>query len=79
MSDYWGGIAQSGDIDHDGDVDYVASWRYPVGVLSTGDHSVEADFHLPYPVTDGFDWDGDGVLDVFVGSWPYSLEIHVAD
>jgi hypothetical protein len=77
VGDYWGGIAQSGDIDGDGDVDYVARWRYPVGALASGDHTVASEFHLPYAVTDGFDWDGDGVLDVFVGSWHYALEIHV--
>jgi len=79
VSDYWGGITQCGDFDHDGDVDYVARWRYPVGLLSTGDHSVESYFHLPYTLTDGFDLDGDGLLDEFSGSWQHSLEIHVAD
>jgi hypothetical protein len=76
VSDYWGGIAPCGDIDGDGDVDYVARWRYPLGALSGGDHTVASDFNLSYPLTDGFDWDGDGELDVFSGSWHHALVIH---
>lgn len=77
--DYWGEIEEAEDYDEDGDADYVSRWRYPVGVLSPGTHSVETEYRLQWPVTDGFDSDGDGALDEFYEPWGYSLQIIVEE
>jgi len=77
--DHWGEVEDYGDLDGDGDMDYVSNWRYPVGVLSAGEHQVESDFHLQWPITDGFDLDEDGVPDEYSGSWEYFLQITVGE
>jgi uncharacterized membrane protein len=73
--DYWGEIEEAGDYNEDGDLDYVAHWRYPVGVLRPGAHWAEAEFSLRCPVTDGFDHDGDGNPDEF--HEPYMLSVQI--
>jgi len=75
--DYWSETEESGDIDEDGDMDYVTVWLYPVGVLSPGTHGVEAEMRLQRPVTDGGDSDGDGVADEYSGTFDWSLQIVV--
>jgi hypothetical protein len=77
VMDHWGEIEEYGDYDEDGDTDYVSRWRYPVGVLSAGEHQVESEFRLQWPVTDGFDLDEDGIPDEYSGSWEYFLQIIV--
>lgn len=77
VMDYWSEIEEDGDYDEDGDTDYESRWRYPVGVLSAGEHQVESEFRLQWPVTDGFDLDENGILDEYSGSWEYSLQITV--
>lgn len=77
VMDYWGEIEEWGDYDEDGDIDYTSRWRYPVGVLSAGTHEVDSEFHLQWPVTDGFDLNGDGIPDEYSGAWEYSLRITV--
>jgi hypothetical protein len=74
---YWSDVEECGDIDKDGDADYVAHWLYPIGTLSTGNHIVESYFSLEYPVTDGYDFDEDGVPDLYSGSWEYNLDLTV--
>jgi len=75
--DYWGAIEEYKDIDKDGDMDYVTSWLYPIGVLSQGTHLVECEWRFEWPITDGFDSDGDGALDGFYEPIEHSLEIEV--
>jgi len=77
VMDHWSEIEENGDFDEDGDTDYESRWRYPVGVLSVGEHQVESEFRLRWPVTDGFDLDEDGVPDEYSGSWEYFLQIIV--
>jgi len=77
VMDHWGETSEYGDYDEDGDTDYISRWRYPVGVLSAGEHQVEAEFQLQWPITDGFDLDEDGIPDVYSGSWEYFLQITV--
>jgi hypothetical protein len=77
--DYWSEIEEAGDADGDGDTDYVAVWRYPVGVLSPGTHGVEAEMHLGFPVIDGSDSDGDGVADEYSGTFDFSVQIVVEE
>ena len=77
--DYWSEIEEVEDLDEDGDAEYVSRWRYPVDVLSPGTHSVETEYRLQWPVTDGFDDDGDGALDEYYEPWGYSLQIIVMD
>jgi len=79
VTDHWGEVEEYGDLDGDGDTDYVSNWRYPVGVLSAGEHQVEAEFQLQWPITDGFDLDEDGVPDEYSGSWEYFLQITVGE
>ena len=74
---YWSEIKEYGDHDADGDMDYHAEWLYPVGVLSPGTHRVETEMRLQWPVTDGFDSDGDGGSDEYSGTWGLSLQIVV--
>ena len=73
--DYWGEIEEDRESDEDGDVDYRTLWLYPVGVLSPGTHLVESEMRLQWPVTDGFDSDGDGVADEYSGTSDLSLQI----
>jgi len=75
--DYWGEIEEDRESDEDGDVDYRTLWLYPVGVLSPGTHLVESEMRLQWPVTDGFDSDGDGVADEYSGTSDLSLQIVV--
>jgi hypothetical protein len=75
--DHWSEIEEAGDADGDGDTDYVTVWLYPVGVLRSGTHGVEAEMHLQFPVTDGGDSDGDGVADEYSGTFDWSLQIVV--
>jgi len=77
--DYWGEIEKAEDYDEDGDVEYASRWRYPVGILSPGTHSVETEYRLQWPVTDGFDDDGDGALDEYYEPWGYPLQITVEE
>ena len=75
---YWGEIEGS-DHDQDEDTDYLTLWLYPVGVLTPGTHRVESEMRLQWPVTDGSDSDGDGILDEFSGPWDFSLQIVVGE
>lgn len=77
--DHWGEIEEYGDYDEDGDPEYMSNWRYPVGVLNSGEHQVEAEFQLQWPITDGFDLDEDGVPDEYSGSREYFLQITVGE
>jgi hypothetical protein len=79
VMDYWSEIEENGDFDEDGDTDYESRWRYPVGVLSAGEHQVESEFRLQWTVTDGFDLDEDGIPDVYSGSREYFLQIIVGE
>ncbi len=76
---YWSEIKEYGDHDVDGDMDYHAQWLYPVGVLSPGTHPVGTEMRLQWPVTDGFDSDGDGVSDEYSGTWELLLQIVVGE
>lgn len=67
VMNHWSEIEEYGDVDEDGDTDYESRWRYPVGVLSAGEHQVESEFRLQWPITDGFDLDDDGVPDEYSG------------
>ncbi len=78
-ADYWGEIEKVEDLDEDGDAEYVSRWVYPVGTLSPGTHSVETEYRLQWPVTDGFDSDGDSSPDEFYEPWGYSLQIIVEE
>ena len=75
--DSWSEIEEDRDSDEDGDMDYHTLWLYPVGVLSPGTHLVESEMRLQWPVTDGFDSDGDGVADEYSGTSDLSLQIVV--
>ena len=75
--DSWSEIEEDRDSDEDGDMDYHTLWLYPVGVLSPGTHLVESEMRLQWPVTDGFDSDGDGVADEYAGTSDLSLQIVV--
>ena len=77
--DYWGEIEETKDYDEDGDAEYASPWRYPVGILGPGTHSVETEYRLQWPVTDGFDDDGDGALDEYYEPWGYPLQIIVEE
>jgi hypothetical protein len=77
VPDHWSAAEPCGDFDEDGETDYVTRWAYPVKDLDDGEHTVDAHFSLAYPITDGFDSDGDGVLDEFSGSWDYTLALRV--
>jgi hypothetical protein len=79
VADYWGATEACGDLDEDGDTDYVVRWAYPIGSLADGAHTVESYFSLAYPITDGFDLDEDGVPDVYSGSWERFLQITVGE
>jgi hypothetical protein len=74
---HWGDVQAFADIDDDGDTDYVVRWAYQVGPLSGGAHAVESHFSLAYPITDGFDFDGDGEPDEYSGSWDYDVDLRV--
>jgi predicted amidohydrolase YtcJ len=77
---YWQAIEEAGDSDQDGDVDYLSRWIHPVGALSLGTHQVETHATLQWTVTDGFDSDGDGLLDEYSGSlWQSSLQVIVEE
>ena len=76
---YWSEIEGYGDADQDGDTDYLTQWLYPVGVLAPGTHRVEGEIRLQWPVADGSDSDGDGLLDEFSGPWNFSLQIVVGE
>jgi hypothetical protein len=75
--EYWSEAEEAGDVDEDGDVDYLTLWLYPVGVFSPGTHAVESEMRLQRPVTDGGDSDGDGVADEYSGTFDFSLQIVV--
>jgi C1A family cysteine protease len=77
VADHWGAIEPCGDIDEDGDTDYVTRWANVIGSLADGAHAVDSHFSLAYPVTDGFDFDGDGEPDAFSGSWDASVSLQV--
>jgi len=77
VPDHWSAPEPCGDFDEDGETDYVTRWAYPVKDLDDGEHTVDAHFSLAYPITDGFDLDGDGVLDEYSGSWDYALDLQV--
>ena len=76
---YWSEIEGDEDLDQDGDTDYRTLWLYPVGVLAPGTHRVESEMRLQWPVTDGSDSDGDGILDEFSGPWHFSAQIVVGE
>ena len=80
VSDHWRQIVDAGDRDQDGDADFESRWRYRVGILSPGTHWVETRATLEWPVTDGFDSDGDGLPDEYSGQvWQFSLRIVVEE
>ena len=62
------------------DVDYKSVWSYPLGVLSAGTHDVDSDISLQWTVTDGFDFNGDGLPDEYSGTLnEFSLQIVVEE
>jgi len=76
---YWSEIEESGDRDQNGEANYETMWLYPLGVLSSGTHQVEAELRFQQPVTDGFDSDGDGVPEEYSETIPFSLPIVVGE
>jgi hypothetical protein len=46
-----------------------SSWRYSLGTLPLGEHELYSILWLEHPITDVADYDGDGIVDVFRGSF----------
>jgi hypothetical protein len=74
---YWSEIEEYGDADEDGDMDFIVHWRYPLYDLSRGTHRVVVEWSYQWPITDGFDSDGDGAPDEFYEPREFSLGIAV--
>jgi hypothetical protein len=74
---YWSEIEESAARDQNGEANYQTMWLYPLGVLTPGTHQIEAELRFQQPVTDGFDSDGDGALDEYSATMPFSLPIVV--
>jgi hypothetical protein len=80
LNQYWGEILPTESAYGDEGEDFVSHWLYPLGVLSPGTHVVEVRAVLNWPVTDGFDLDGDGVPDEYSGDlWDYTIRIIVEE
>jgi hypothetical protein len=47
----------------------VVNWRYPLGTLTPGEHVVHFRYWFDHPILDGGDWDGDGHLDRWGGTF----------
>jgi hypothetical protein len=57
---------------------HIAQWLYQLGVLSPGTHNLEIWCTLSQPVTDGYDSNKDGQLDMYFGEvWRFSIHIEV--
>ena len=55
-------------------------WRYPVGSLEAGDHSLHFMWWLDHWITDLGDYDGNGKPDFFSGTFKdVEISIHVED
>jgi len=64
LNNYWGEVEP-----YEGGTagNYSTQWLYPLGVLSTGTHTLKIQVELNTPITDGYDADQDGQLDEYSG------------
>ena len=80
LNDYWGeiGLYEGGAV---GSVEaYISEWLYPLGVLSSGEHTVEIRGTLEQSVTDGYDSNNDGQPDQYSGEvWQFTVQIVVEE
>jgi len=75
---YWSPVERSKeDWDGDGSRDYDTHWEYPLGKLEAGRHEVILNGSYAFPITDGFDLDGDGGFDTYSGTVRFELAIIV--
>ncbi len=78
LDDYWGEVGTyEGSYGTDSE-DYRSDLLYPLGVLEPGTHVLKIIGTAEWPITDGYDLDGDGVLDEYSGDfWDFSVQIIV--
>jgi len=64
---------QEGDYDGDGNPDYSGYWYIPMSALEAGRHVILVTIFYSYPITDGFDLDGNGEEDIYSEDEFYDL------
>jgi len=69
----WLGVFCLWEVDHL----WLAYWDYSLGKLQPGDHELVMERTLAFPVIDGQDQDGDGMLDTWQGVTTSTTTIHV--
>ncbi len=74
---YWGTPTQKEDYDGDGIGDYYSRWIFALDNLSIGAHEFEITLTISHDIQDGFDFDGDGVLDRSSGSFNFTVTLLV--
>jgi predicted amidohydrolase YtcJ len=80
LDDYWGEVGTYEGSYGTENEDYISNWLYPLGVLEPGTHVLEITGTAARPITDGYDLNGDGVLDEQSGEfWKFSLQIIVEE